>query len=191
MPANNINPKIWKRSDIWIPIICSILFFILGSLYSKWIAIDTHNEYLKQILTNAISEIEYNLKITWYNEDKFINSDQPFSNLRDGAIWEVYYNSNQLFENDQATIDKILECLREIDGINRQALRQYNYIGFGIVVGEQLHNEYNDEVFQSIAESTKPRLYKLHEEMQNSYNKIAKHVLKQVKGYLADKLEEF
>lgn len=182
----------WGRWGIIATLICAALSFFGGGIYTKWVAIDTHNEYLKQLLNSAISEIEYNSQISWYNNDKYIDKSLYFSFIRTDALWELYYNSNQIFAKNRAVTNELKECLDEMEGINRMAYAQYGEIVLilRIATDDEITSS-SDENIKKLLTELEPKIMKdLHQKMYDKYNSNVIFLMAKVKTYLIDKQKE-
>ncbi len=116
----------WGKFGVFITIGCFILGLVGGSIITLWVAADTQETYIRSILANAISEIDYNRGISWYQNERYIETSNYFSNLRTSALWQAYYNCGIMFGNDSAVTKQVIKCLDEIDWINRLGFTQYS-----------------------------------------------------------------
>lgn len=171
----------WSKWGIYVTIICTVLGLLVGSFYTKWVAIDTQKEYQKQLVNNAIREVEYNLQISWYNTDKYIETPNIFPKLRTSALWEVYYNSNYFWNDDDANKDKLLECLNEIDWNDRLIPLQYQ----SPFILQQVDNSSEDVTYSDLVQDrAEKEIHEIHQALYDKYNSSIKYKLEKVKTYL-------
>lgn len=179
----------WGKWGIYVTVICMGLGFFGGIIVTKWVAIDTHDEYLKQLLINAISEIDYNSQIAWYNNEKHIPYNLTFSFIRTDALWNVFYNCNQMYKNNEAVKNEIKECLDAMEGLNRLVLLQFSKIE--LVIDIPSNKEKNGEILKkTIDDLEHDELIGLHGIMYSRYDSNVKPLMVKVRTYLIDGQKE-
>jgi hypothetical protein len=123
---NKSTATIWGVRSVVVTVVSTLAGFILGTIVTLWVAVDVEHAEKIKTLENAVFELHYNIDMVWYNDEKFINTTNRFPELRDKALWELYYHRGNIWvSGEQAVVDNLLECLNEIDWINRDALSQY------------------------------------------------------------------
>ena len=183
---NNRGSVGWGALWVASVFICAILGFFAGSMYTKQVSLEGEKGYLKQLLINAISEIDYNSQISYYNDQRLISAPQPYPELRTQALWQVYYNSHRYWAADSAFTPKILKCLNDIDWINLLVPSQYT---------EPLIVQYADkkmtrlEVSSAVLFSSQQQMARIHKELQSVYQNRVKQQLEEVNTFLKVKLE--
>jgi hypothetical protein len=183
----------WGQRNITVTIVCAAVFFILGFFTNKWLSNDIREETIKytelEIINNAICELNYNLQIAWYQDRKFIDDIQYFSLLRTQALWAVFYDSDRLFPNNKAIKDKIIECLNEIDWINRLVPAQYIPLT-ALPPPEVVKTKPSDQEIAKMEKEIdvllRSMIIPIHGEMYEQYQKSVKPLMEDVKKYLVD-----
>jgi hypothetical protein len=173
---------------LWVAsvFICAILGFFAGSMYTKQVTLEGEKGYLKQLLINAISEIDYNSQISYYNDQRLISAPQPYPELRTQALLQVYYNSHRYWAADSAFTPMILKCLNDIDWINLLVPSQYT---------EPMIVQYADkkmtrlEVSSAVLFSSQQQMARIHKELQSVYQNRVKQQLEEVNTFLKAKLD--
>jgi hypothetical protein len=180
----------WGKRGIIINIICTVVAFFAGSIYSRWITIDNQNEYIKQLLYNAISEVDCNLTNAWYTSDNYVNMPLYFSDLRTQALWNVYYNKHIIFKDDLATADQVLNCLNEIDWINREAMTQYTQSNVAIPINHPGDIPSAEKIAEMIKDPDNSPLVAAHKDMFARFrSKVAPNLTK-IKSYFERRLRQ-
>ena len=183
---NNRGSAGWGALWVASVFIAAILGFFAGGLYTKQATLEGEKGYLKQLLINAVSEIEYNSQISYYNDQRLISAPQPYPELRTQALWEVYYNSHRYWEADSASAPMILKCLNDIDWINLLVPSQYIDPMIVQYPGKEMTKL---EVSATGAFSSQQRMERIHEELQSVYRNRVKAQLEKVRELLQAKLD--
>ncbi len=176
----------WGKVSVYATMACTIIGIFGGYLVSTWTTSDTRNNYYKSVISDAIGEIDYNLGISWYTTDRYVKSENYFSSLRTDALWRVYYNSDRIFHSDKPIKDNMKTCLDEIDGINRIVPTQYstdlmsavsNVKSGAITIGDI-------DKFSLVIYSA------YHQKMYDKFQQSAAPLMRKVKEYLIQKLQQ-
>jgi flagellar basal body-associated protein FliL len=182
MPIDVIKSFLKYKSNVIVTVLCTLIGIGFGFLIAKQSAKDARQEYHKRLLNSAINELEYNLQISWYNDEKYIEMATTFSALNTKALWEVYYNFEEIFGDQQAIKKDIKNCLNEIDWINRLVPSQYSPEILSPVIA-YFEGQLTEE---SIKANTEQLMQYLHEKMYDKYQSSAKILMSEVRDYLVN-----
>lgn len=173
---------IWGVRSVLVTVVCTLAGVLLGSIVTLWVAVDVEHAETTEALENAIFELEYNIELSWYNDEKFIYSTHRFSELRDQTLWELYYLRGQLWsDGEKAVADQLLECLNEIDWINRLAMGQH-------FVGDALFAD--GEVIVGGPAELGPNIVASHQAMVSHYKTRTQPLMTKLLPYLESKLSD-